>query len=288
MHFVETILCQRCRIAPSYGQRIVAVFRELQKRRQSSRVFESKHGFATLRDLFRRAGRDTISYEELAANGYMLFAERARRDDEKVVVKEVIESIMKVRIDESSLYDLRSPKFEPSSFLGCPLPSSNQVVWTSAMQRLFVLTARALRFNEPVFLVGETGCGKTSVCPLYAEVLGRVLCTVNCHQNTETADLIGGLRPIRNKAVLEAETIREAISTLSQFGLSGITEDAQSLTSAIDGLLKDDSAAEVHVAALRDLRARLQRLSAMFEWRDSPLVEPMRGGDVFLDEISNA
>ncbi|KAI0328990.1 midasin [Cubamyces sp. BRFM 1775] len=286
---LETILCQRCRIAPSYGQRIVAVFRELQKRRQSSRVFESKHGFATLRDLFRWAGRDAISYEELAANGYMLLAERARRDDDKVVVKEVIESIMKVRIDESSLYDLRSPKFDPSSFLGCPLPSSDQVVWTSAMQRLFVLTARALRFNEPVLLVGETGCGKTSVCQLYAEVLGRVLRTVNCHQNTETADLIGGLRPIRNKAVLEAETIREAISTLSQFGLSGISEDAQSLTSAIDGLLKGDSIAEVQVAALRDLRARLQRLSAMFEWCDGPLVEAMRGGDVFLlDEISLA
>ncbi|KAH9891844.1 midasin [Cubamyces lactineus] len=286
---LETILCQRCRIAPSYGQRIVAVFRELQKRRQSSRVFESKHGFATLRDLFRWAGRDAISYEELAANGYMLLAERARRDDDRVVVKEVIESVMKVRIDESSLYDLRNPKFDPPSFLGCLLPSSNQVVWTSAMQRLFVLTARALRFNEPVLLVGETGCGKTSVCQLYAEVLGRVLRTVNCHQNTETADLIGGLRPIRNKAVLEAETVREAVSTLSQFGLSGVSEDAQSLTNAIDGLLKSGSVAETQTAALQDLRARLQRLSAMFEWRDGPLVEAMRGGDVFLlDEISLA
>lgn len=286
---LETILCQRCRIAPSYGQRIVAVFRELQKRRQSSRVFESKHGFATLRDLFRWAGRDAISYEELAANGYMLLAERARRDDDKLVVKEVIESIMKVRIDESSLYDLRNPKFDPPSFLGCPLPSSNQVVWTSAMQRLFVLTARALRFNEPVLLVGETGCGKTSVCQLYAEVLGRVLRTVNCHQNTETADLIGGLRPVRNKAALEAETIREAVSTLSQFGLSGVSEDAQSLANSIDGLLKGGSVAETQAAALQDLRARLQRLSAMFEWCDGPLVEAMRGGDVFLlDEISLA
>ena len=46
---LETILCQRCRIAPSYGQKIVSVFRELQKRRQTGRVFESKQGFATLR-----------------------------------------------------------------------------------------------------------------------------------------------------------------------------------------------------------------------------------------------
>ncbi|KAI0769070.1 midasin [Trametes elegans] len=286
---LETILCQRCRIAPSYGQRIVAVFRELQKRRQSSRVFESKQGFATLRDLFRWAGRDAISYEELAANGYMLLAERTRRDDDKAVVKEVIESIMKVRIDETALYDMQNPKFDPADYLGCPLPSPSQVVWTSAMQRLFVLTARALRFNEPVLLVGETGCGKTSVCQLYADVLGRTLRAVNCHQNTETADLIGGLRPVRNKAALEADTIREAISTLSQFGVSDVSGDTTALTAAIDGLLKAGALASAQESVLHDLRARLQRLSAMFEWRDGPLVEAMRLGDVFLlDEISLA
>ncbi|KAI0647852.1 midasin [Trametes meyenii] len=286
---LETILCQRCRIAPSYGQRIVAVFRELQKRRQSGRVFESKQGFATLRDLFRWAGRDAISYEELAANGYMLLAERARREDDKLVVKEVIESIMKVRIDEASLYDMKSPEHDPTTFLGCPLPSSSQVVWTSAMQRLFVLTARALRFNEPVLLVGETGCGKTSVCQLYAEVLGRMLRTVNCHQNTETADLIGGLRPIRNKAAAEAETLQEAMMVLSQSGVIGVAEDAASLTTAIDGVLQSGPVSASQKTTLRDVRARLQRLSAMFEWRDGPLVEAMKQGDVFLlDEISLA
>lgn len=286
---LETILCQRCRIAPSYGQRIVSVFRELQKRRQSSRVFESKQGFATLRDLFRWAGRDAMSYDELAANGYMLLAERARRDDDKVVVKEVIESIMKVRVDESSLYNLRKPKFDSSAFLGCPVPSSSQVVWTGAMQRLFVLIARALRFNEPVLLVGETGCGKTSVCQLFAEALSRTLRTVNCHQNTETADLIGGLRPIRNKAALEAETLREAVQTLSQLGATELSEDAASLTTTIDRLLRSGSLLSDQALVLQDLRTRLQRLSALFEWRDGPLVEAMRRGDVFLlDEISLA
>ncbi|KAH9851719.1 midasin [Lenzites betulinus] len=286
---LETILCQRCRIAPSYGQRIVAVFRELQNRRQASRVFESKQGFATLRDLFRWAGRDAMSYEELAANGYMLLAERTRRDDDRVVVKDVIESIMKVRIDESTLYDMQNPKFDPPTFLGCPLPSSSQVVWTSAMQRLFVLTARALRFNEPVLLVGETGCGKTSACQLYAEVLGRTLRSVNCHQNTETADLIGGLRPIRNKAAVEAETFRDAVTTLSELGVHDIVQDATALTAAIDGVLKAGSLSATQEALVRDLRGRLQRLSAMFEWRDGPLVEAMRQGDVFLlDEISLA
>ncbi|EPQ54547.1 P-loop containing nucleoside triphosphate hydrolase protein, partial [Gloeophyllum trabeum ATCC 11539] len=159
---LETILCQRCRIAPSYGQRIVAVFRELQKRRQSSRVFESKHGFATLRDLFRWAGRGAVGYQELANDGYMLLAERARREDDKAVVKEVIELIMKVTIHEKALYGLDRSKAELEEYLGCTVPSGPGLIWTEAMRRLFILLCRALKHNEPVLLVGETGSGKTS------------------------------------------------------------------------------------------------------------------------------
>ena len=59
--------------------------------RQSTRLFEQKNSFATLRDLFRWAMRDAVGYEELAANGYMLLAERVRKEDEKEVVKKTIE-----------------------------------------------------------------------------------------------------------------------------------------------------------------------------------------------------
>ncbi|PCH39866.1 midasin [Wolfiporia cocos MD-104 SS10] len=288
---LETILCQRCRIAPSHGQRIVSVFRELQKRRQSSRVFESKHGFATLRDLFRWANRNALDYQELAENGYMLLAERARRDDDKAVVKEVIESIMKVRIDENRMYNIHDAHFDSLAFLNCPIPSTLQLVWTSAMQRLFVLLARALRFNEPVLLVGETGCGKTSVCQIYADGLSKDLRSVNCHQNTETADLIGGLRPVRNRAVLEAEVLRQSGSILEYLGVTGCDMNPESHVAAIDQILQtrtvlvDDS----QLSTLKTVKSELQKLSALFEWRDGPLVEAMRRGDVFLlDEISLA
>jgi midasin len=286
---LETILGQRCRIAPSYAQRIVAVFQELQRRRQTNRIFESKHGFATLRDLFRWAGRDAMSYQELADNGYMLLAERSRREDDKAVVKEVIESIMKVTIDPSRLYNLHG-NLDVSAYLGCPIPEAAQLVWTSAMQRLFTLVARALRFHEPVLLVGETGCGKTSVCQLYAEITSKVLFSVNCHQNTETADLIGGLRPLRNRAALEADVLREARSVLASFhrplpNEAGLT----AATTAVDSLLQDLQLDNVDCSSVVAIRAALSRLSAMFEWYDGPLVEAMRTGGVFLmDEISLA
>lgn len=48
-------------------------------------------------------------------------------------------------------------------------------------------------------IVGETGCGKTTVCQLFSLVLNRRLNVINCHQHTETSDFLGGLRPVRNK-----------------------------------------------------------------------------------------
>ncbi|KAI0270022.1 midasin [Gloeopeniophorella convolvens] len=283
---LETILCQRCRIAPSYAQRIVAVFRELQKRRQSSRVFESKQGFATLRDLFRWAGRDAVGYQELAENGYMLLAERARREDDKVVVKDIIEAVMRVRIDEATLYDLDRHGSNLTNFLGFGAPSSSNIVWTKAMQRLLVLVGRALHSKEPVLLVGETGSGKTSICQVYADAVKKHLYALNCHQNTETADLIGGLRPIRNKPAAEAEVIQEASMLLSQHGISGIPRNSASLLVALDQLEKSQLAP---AKAVQDVRQKLQRLNGIFEWHDGPLVEAMRGGDVLLlDEISLA
>lgn len=285
---LESILCQRCRIAPSYGKRIVAVFRELQKRRQAGRVFESKQGFATLRDLFRWANRDAVGYQELADNGYMLLAERARREDDKAVVKEVIQSIMGVQVNEDTLYNLHQPGVDMAGFLGVPVPSSSNVVWTKAMQRLYILVCRALKFNEPVLLVGETGSGKTSVCQVFADVTGQRLHGLNCHQNTETADIIGALRPVRNRTALEAEALQEASSALTAIGIQPADSSFESLAASLRETLKLSSAGEGRTR-LSNAHTRLLRLQSIFEWHDGPLVEAMRDGDIFLlDEISLA
>lgn len=284
---LETILCMRCRIAPSYGKKIVAVFHELQNRRQSGRVFESKLGFATLRDLFRWAGRDAISYQELAENGYMLLAERTRRSDDKAAVKDVIESVMGVRLDEEAMYNLQNPAIDFKDFLACPVPGSSGLIWTKAMQRLFILVGRALRFNEPVLLVGETGCGKTSVCQVISDAKCLALHTLNCHQGTETADLIGGLRPIRNHAALEADTLQEAFDFLQEQGYpSPASPTLEHISSQLDSILQSSPELRPRVDAIRQ---RLGRLNALFEWHDGPLIEAMVKGDMFLlDEISLA
>lgn len=283
MHFgdvpkeeLKVILERRCRIAPSHAERTVNVFLELQRRRQAGRVFE-KQAFATLRDLFRWGGRGPVeTIQQLAEDGYMLLAERARRSDDKQTVKEVLEEVLKVTIDEEHLYD-----FDRLPSLNLPVPpQSADLVWTSAMRRLYFLIAASLQRHEPVLLVGETGSGKTSVCQALAHALGRGLHIVGCHQNTETADLLGGQRPLRNRAALQAGLAVEAQNMLSSAGHDAASPDFEQLVEQVESLGTDDA---------RALADRMRATTALFEWHDGPLVQAMRGGDlILLDEISLA
>ncbi|WWC86817.1 uncharacterized protein L201_001696 [Kwoniella dendrophila CBS 6074] len=278
---LETILCQRCQIAPSYAKKIVQVFEELRHRRQASRVFESKSSFATLRDLFRWAERGAVGYQQLAEDGYMLLAERARQDEDKVVIKQVIEDIMKVTINQD-MYSL----FDPSSTVLTRMPTTTlpptKMVWTKAMQRLFALVAAALAHNEPVLLVGETGCGKTSVCEVVAQMFGQQLVGVNCHQNMETADLLGSQRPVRNRL----ERRSRIINALSQFGPISTTTTDDELMSICSELSKRS---DIDQQVIQQCKREVKQLSALFEWSDGPLVHAMTNGDLLLlDEVSLA
>ncbi|KAI0911924.1 hypothetical protein F4823DRAFT_560495 [Ustulina deusta] len=281
---LETILQQRSLYtAPSDCKRIVNVYKELSRLRQTSRLFENKDSFATLRDLFRWALRGAESREEIAANGFMLLAERVRNEEERLAVKKVIETVFKVQIDQDQLYDLqRSPHLRVQ-----PPDNSHGVVWTQAMRRLYVLVASALRHNEPVLLVGETGCGKTTVCQLLAENLGKELHIVNAHQNTETGDLIGSQRPIRNRgAIIDTlmKDVTQALQTLQQH----VNGDLDQLLSAYHTL-----GGSLLAKLPKDLQQRISenevKSKALFEWADGSLVQAMRSGQYFLlDEISLA
>ncbi|KAL2164658.1 hypothetical protein VTH06DRAFT_3875 [Thermothelomyces fergusii] len=280
---LETILQKRSQnTAPSDCRRIVTVYKELTRLRQESRVFEQKNSFATLRDLFRWALREAETRQEIAEHGFMLLAERVRKPEERDEVKKVIENVFKVKIDPDRLYDL-----ETAPELGNVRARNSQgVIWTRAMRRLYVLVKRAIKNNEPVLLVGETGCGKTTVCQLLAEFEKKELHIVNAHQNTETGDLIGSQRPVRNRgAILDAlfRDLKEAASLLGrgQDSLENLQEWYRSLGPEALNQLPEG------------LRSRIQaettRSKALFEWSDGSLVHAMKEGAYFLlDEISLA
>ncbi|CAK7271995.1 AAA ATPase midasin [Sporothrix epigloea] len=286
------ILQMRCRnTAPSDCERIVAVYKELSRLRQTSRVFEQKNSFATLRDLFRWALREADNRDQIACHGFMLLAERVRDEEERMSVKSVIETIFKTKIDLESVYgpggnsDLR--RFEAEEKL-------QKVVWTKAMRRLFVLVTQALKNHEPVLLVGETGCGKTTICQMVAEAAGCELHIVNAHQNTETGDLIGSQRPVRNRGAILESLRRDLVEALALLPPKDNAPFANEDT--VESLLERFKAHSLedrqnHVPSiLSDRIARDEvRSKALFEWSEGSLVHAMKTGSFFLlDEISLA
>ncbi|CAK4030281.1 related to midasin (AAA ATPase) [Lecanosticta acicola] len=291
---LQEILHRRTQLPESRAKRIVNVYKELSVLRQETRLFEQK-SFATLRDLFRWALRQNDTIEQLAANGYMLLCERVRKPQERTALKTVIENVMskngpRVRIDEDSLYADECPEvLEHKRNAG-----RQDVVWTKAMRRLYVLVSRAILNNEPVLLVGETGCGKTTVCQMLADALRKELHTVNAHQNTETGDLIGSHRPVRDRAATDS-TLRQLLLTspLLQTYDRAHLRSTDDLLAAHDEILASIPIEEREAYSQTPTYAKIQvlrgRLRQIFEWSDGTLVKAMRSGDLFLlDEISLA
>ncbi|CEJ53778.1 hypothetical protein PMG11_00119 [Penicillium brasilianum] len=279
---LEFILKERSQIAPSFCTRIVSVYRKLSLLRQSNRLFEQKNSFATLRDLFRWALRDADDREQLAVNGYMLLGERVRNPQEKAAVKGVIEEVIKVRLDEDVLYS--ESQLEQSVPQMSGLPSG--IVWTKAMRRLFILVSKALKNNEPVLLVGETGCGKTQLCQAVAEAFQRELFIVNAHVNLETGDLIGAQRPIRNRAAIEKQLYEDLQLLFHEQPSEMLSlEQLKHEFSALDAQQRQEKDQDL----LRRIEKNIIRCNALFEWSDGSLITAMKTGQFFLlDEISLA
>ena len=284
---LETILRERSQIASSFCTRIVAVYRKLIVLRQSGRLFEQSQSYATLRDLFRWALRKANDREQLATNGFMLLGERVRKSDDRLEVKRIIEEVMKVRIDEALLYGtVNSQMIKNSHSTG----SSAQIVWTKSMRRLYLLIVKALENNEPVLLVGNTGCGKTTMCQIIAESMHKKLYTVSAHQNTETGDLIGAQRPVRNRSVIESQLLHDLSTIMGRHTVNDpeLQNDISSLLHAYQALPSE----QLNSYPL-DLRKRIDqgitRMNSLFEWSDGSLVHAMKAGQHFLlDEISLA
>jgi len=155
--------------------------------------------------------------------------------------------------------------------------------------------------GEPVLLIGETGCGKTTASQLIAFLDKQQLFYLNCHQYTESSDFLGSLRPIRKQETLgqEIEALCESLRLWNpelvheiKGGLLPIKHKLAKLD-AVQELVETTSEClgrrDEISSLLCELRSKLVKSEAFFEWQDGCLVQAMQQGGVFLiDEISLA
>ena len=231
---ISTIIEQHCRISPKDSKKLVAVARELKRSRiqnggggcDPNMLMEK--GF-TLRDLFRWANRCHSSQQlttfynwdyHFAHEGYLVLASKIRRPQEMLLVIQILEKHFKCKINSESMFDLSIDPIQYrksevnskqpivtmdaiQSILSAQKDLSTEIIWTKSAIRLAVLIMHSLKFKEPVLMVGETGCGKTSIVAIIAKIMQLTLQTVNCHLNSETSDFLGALRPKRRDDLSE-------------------------------------------------------------------------------------
>lgn len=59
-----------------------------------------------------------------------------------------------------------------------------------------------VKLKEPVLLVGETGTGKTSCVQYLANTIGQKMVVINMNQQSDSADLLGGFKPVDLKFII--------------------------------------------------------------------------------------
>lgn len=84
--------------------------------------------------------------------------------------------------------------------------------WTRSSSVLLERLGACVQQLESVLLVGETGTGKTSTIQYLAQLLGRQLIVINLNQQSDSADLLGGYKPIDLK--WKISPIRQEFETI--------------------------------------------------------------------------
>ena len=198
-----TIIQKRCEIPLSRAEIMINIFSDLQMIRSQDKIFQKNEGFITIRDLIKWGSRDIDSYEKLAMEGFILLGEKLSNNEDKEMVRKVIEKNLKqkrIKLDNetiSQFYDnYVLNKFLQNNENNMNL--NNEIKFTKSIKRIITLVDKAISNNEAVLLIGETGTGKTLCIEYLANYNKRKLITINCHENMDTNDFLGSLKSTLN------------------------------------------------------------------------------------------
>lgn len=76
------------------------------------------------------------------------------------------------------------------------------IVYNSYSNKIIERLTACLLLNESCLLVGDTGCGKTTISQHVSEIFGKKLYVYNLNQGSDTIDLVGGFKPVDLKVLL--------------------------------------------------------------------------------------
>ena len=202
------------------------------------------------------------------------------------------------------------------------LPVSSSSACLAPLQSVFSVTrhaailleavARAVTNNEPVLLVGETGVGKTTSVQFLAEKTGRRLRVVNLNQQSDSADLLGGFKPVSLTRSLHklremfTEVFCQTFSSGNNIKFLGHLDtcfnecrwsDALQLIShTVKAAMKKVSTDKSLLLRWRELRQKVKTagelvkrtdLATVFAFIEGILTEAVKAGDwLLLDEVN--
>lgn len=106
--------------------------------------------------------RQVLTHEQLCLEGVTLLAERVRDPIQKKRITQTVMSVCKISIDLGLCAHYKQVSDDYLNKQSSPFPHFVQM--NSGFQRMMALTIKAIMNNEPVLLIGDTGCGKTTLC----------------------------------------------------------------------------------------------------------------------------
>ena len=109
--------------------------------------------------------------------GYCILAERLRSQEERDFIRRTIEKHCGCVLDPLRYYDSFSTQVLESHLKTFP----HYIQMNQSFKRMAVLVLKCYLQREPALLIGETGCGKTTLSQLLAHVNQQPFFSLNCH-----------------------------------------------------------------------------------------------------------
>lgn len=200
----------------------------------------------------------------------------------------MIEKNLKRKIDVENLFAAFSPYF-PKELQR--LEENTDLVLTYPMRRMLVLCSEAWKCNEPVLMIGETGCGKTTAVQIISKVgINMIivfiyffkdnLLSINCHERTDTSDLLGSIRPKADGTFFYQDgVVVRAMKTGTKLLVDEISLASDSVLERLNPLLEP-----ARTVLLTDVGAEAENVRAHEEFQLAATMNP--GNDYGKKEVS--